>query len=109
MNSMAELYAYILSVRSITSKIDKISGEKFINNEEMISSYYAIFKDLIEYLLKLDDMFTLHSKLNILVKEIYEADRFMMNNYKMINSSMLYDFFKVDYKRLTNIVEELVK
>jgi len=109
MNSIIELYAYILSIKDISDKVDEIRYEEFINDEEIISASFAIFKELINYLVKLDSMFILHSELNILVKEIYEADRFMINNYKMINSNMLYDFFKTDYKRLVRIVSELVK
>lgn len=109
MNSIIELYSYIDSIKNVTDKIIKIDSQEFIDNEEIISASYAIFKELINYLVKLNDMFILHSELNILVKEIYESDRFMMNEYKMINSYMLCDFFKTDYQRLTKIVSELIK
>lgn len=109
MNSVIELYAFLNRANEIAIKIDSVSREDFLNNEEMVSAFYGIFKELITYLVKLDNVLMMHSELNILVREIYEVDRFMLNSYKLINADMLYDFYKVDYKRLNKIVNELVK
>ena len=109
MNNIVNLYAYMVTSNEIAKKIDELTISEFIKNDEIVSAYFAIFKELVEYVVKLDDLFLLHSELNTIIKEIYEAERLMINSYKMINANMLYDFYKTDYKRLFRVVDELVK
>ena len=109
MSSIIELYTYMRNANELVKKIDSLSREEFIADEDITLAYFGIFKDLLTYIVKLDAMFMVHSELSILVKEIYEIDRFMLNTYKLVNSDILYDFYKVDYKRLYKIVTELVK
>ena len=109
MNSIASLYAYMLRISDLMKTFSKLSEERFINDRDAIAAYFAIYKDLLNYITNLDSRFMVVDKLNVLVKEIYEADVFMMDSYKLVNSYMLYDFFKTDYKELFNIVSELVK
>lgn len=109
MNSIINLYVYMNSCNEIVKKLDGISIEEFVKDEDAISAYFAIFKELIGYLVNLDAMFNVATDLTTLKKEIYEVETFMVNSYKMINANMLYDFFKGDYRRLFKIVCELVK
>lgn len=109
MNSIINLYVYMNSCNELVKKMDKLSIEEFVRNEDIVSAYFAMFKELVNYLVNLDEMFNIASDLTNLKKEIYEVDSFMLNSYKMINANMLYDFFKGDYRRLFKIVCELVK
>ena len=109
MNSIIELYTYIKKANELVKKVDGLTRDEFVLNEEVVSAYFAIFKDLVSYIVKLDKMFMIHSEFSILIKEIYEIDRIILNEYKLVNADMLYDFYKVDYKRLYSIVTTLVK
>ena len=109
MNSIINLYVYMNSCNEIVKKLDKLSIEEFIRNEEIVSAYFAIFKELVGYLVNLDPMFNIASDFTALKKEIYEADALMLNSYKLVNANMLYDFFKGDYRKLFKMVCELVK
>ncbi len=109
MSSIVNLYVYMNASNELVKKLDKVSIDEFVKSEDMISAYLAIFKDLVKYLLSLEDMFNIADELTTLKKEIYEIDSFVMNSYKMVNANMLYDFFMLDYRRLFKIVSELVK
>jgi hypothetical protein len=57
------------SYNSLVKKLDVVSIDEFVKNEELIDAYYGMFSELINYLVNLDEMFSVVDELTTLKRK----------------------------------------
>lgn len=94
----------------IIQAITKNTRDSFADNEQQITIALGIASELYDIISTIDEeVYILNKDLNSLILPIKSYYGNLLNNYKLVNSYMLYDSFKIDLANLKSFLKQVLK
>ena len=110
MNSVIELYGLMNTNYGLASSFIKLDFDKYESNEEMVIASFGLFENIVNKTRKLEQIVLFKNNyLFNFYKEIIHINELILNNYKLINKYMLYDFYKMEYNKLLSNLKDMLE
>ena len=94
----------------IIQAITKNTKDNFSNNEQQITVALGIAGEIYDIISTIDEeIYILNKDLSSLILPIKSYYGNLLNDYKLVNSYMLYDSFKIDLVNLKSFLKQVLK
>ena len=94
--------------KKITDKIESISKEEFANNETLLTIAIGFIAELKQIFMSFDDKpYILNKDFSDLAHSTIDFASNLLNKYNLPNAYKVYDYIKIDLKKLKDFVSSI--